>query len=97
MTPLLCPFSKNQSAQTVNALVEFLYNIHFFSWPLHIDNYPVLLQKLKIAEEKVRGSLGKGAVKNGNSADASDTQDSGKMNWYFVTKIVLTYCEKKLF
>ena len=23
--------------------------------------------------------------------------DDGKFNWYFVTKIVLTYCEKKLF
>jgi len=33
-------------------------------------------EKLKIAEEKVRGSLGKGAVNNGNSADASDTQGS---------------------
>ena len=22
---------------------------------------------------------------------------AGKYNWYFVTKIVLTYCEKKLF
>ena len=83
MTPLLCPFSKNQSAKTVNALVELLYTIHFFSWPLHIDNYPVLLQKLKIAEEKVRSGLGKGAVNNGNSADASDTQASGKINGIF--------------
>ena len=84
MTPLLCPFSKNQSAQTVNALVEFLYTIHFFSWPLHnVDNYPVLLQKLKIAEEKVRTNLGKGAVNIDNSADTSDTQASGKMDSIF--------------
>ena len=88
MTPLLCPFSKNQSAKTVNALVELLYTIHFFSWPLHkVDNYPVLLQKLKIAEEKVRSSLGKGAVNNGNSADASDTQASGKINGIFFRKL----------
>ena len=81
MTPLSYLFSKNQSAQTVNALVELLYHSFFYSWPLHnIDNYPVLLQKLKIAEEKVRSSLGKGAVSNGNSADASDTQASGKKN-----------------
>ena len=65
----------------LNCYIPFI----FFSWPLHkVDNYPVLLQKLKIAEEKVRSGLGKGAVNNGNSADASDTQGSGKMNSIFL-------------
>ena len=64
--------------------LNFYIPFIFFSWPLHnVANYPVLLQKLKIAEEKVRGSLGKGAVSNGNSADASDTQASGKINSIF--------------
>ena len=33
----------------------------------------------------------------GNSSTMGDTWCSKMKHWYFVTKIVLTYCEKKLF
>ena len=36
-------------------------------------------------------------VKTNTDADGAATEATGKEKWYFVTIIVLTYCEKKLF
>jgi len=44
--------------------------------PIKVKKLTEGQKKLKIAEEKVRTSLGKGTVNNDNSADASDTQQA---------------------
>ena len=109
MTPLFCPFSKNQSAQTVNALVEFLYNIHFFLGHCTLIIILSCCRNWKLQKKKSGVALEKG--QSTMVIQQTHLIHKVQVRWivfflivltdcekrYFVSKIVLTFCKKKMF
>ena len=111
MTPLLCPFSKNQSAQTVNALVELLYTIHFFFLAIAQSLIIILscCRNWKLQKKKSGVALEKG--QSTMVIQQTHLIHKVQVRWivfflivltdcekrYFVSKIVLTFCKKKMF
>ena len=107
MTPLSCPFSKNQSAQTVNALVEFLYNIHFFLGHCTLIIILSCCRNWKLQKKKSGVALEKGQLTM--VIQQTHLIHKVQVRWivfflivltdcekrYFVSKIVLSFCKKK--